>query len=466
MTLTGRLRVMAVSILLALVALMVLLFSSAQNSKAHAQQIRLGARDVKTLSLAAVSLSRCSDAYRLAVIRLMMGDSSAKTATALEAFVSSNRVYFTSPELVELLERSDATNALAATEVAIRTGVNLIKDGNSYDAANLAPFDGMLRAIEPQMNQELSAIDRRSTASAESAQQVELLGTLVGALVALLAVAGTFWLTRSMKRAILGVVGRLLASSERAGQQVQIVYNSSKVAAEHSTAQATNIDAASATQKNIASMISCNVEESAKVAQLMKSAGVLIEDGRSSMQSLSGSITGIKDAAARTSAIIKLIDEIAFQTNLLALNAAVEAARAGEAGRGFAVVASEVKILAGRSADAARNTTNMLSESRVKADSGVLAAGEMNGKLREIIAALEDVGASITRISNSSEAQAHGVGQMNESLAVVLGAVQENIEGASSIADAAEALRGQIAEILDVTHDLELLLHGNSRNRV
>ena len=465
MTLTGRLRLIAVAIILALLALTILSFSSAQNSKANAQQIRRSAGDVKTLSLAAVSLSHGSDAYRLAVIRLMMGDSQGKTAATLEAFIASNKVYLANPELAGLLERSAATNALGVTEAAVQAGIKLIKDGNSYDAASLAPFDLMLKAIEPLMNQELSAIESRSKNAAESAERVEMLGIGFGALVAVIAIVGTLWLASTMKRSILGVVNRLLDSSSRAGQQVEIVYNSSKDAAGHSTAQVANMDAAAATQQRIARMVALNVQESLQVAKLMQSAGALIGDGRSSMKGLSDSITGIKDAAARTSAIIKIIDEIAFQTNLLALNAAVEAARAGEAGRGFAVVASEVKNLAGRSAEAARNTTNMLGESRVKADSGVAAAGDVNSKLLEIIASLEDVGARVTHISSSSEEQSRGIEKMNESLALVKSAVQENIEGTTSIADATESLRSQIGEILQVAQDLEILLHGKSRAR-
>ena len=103
---------------------------------------------------------------------------------------------------------------------------------------------------------------------------------------------------------------------------------------------------------------------------------------------MSTAIEKIKDGADQTARIIKTIDEIAFQTNLLALNAAVEAARAGEAGKGFAVVAEEVRSLAQRSAEAARSTAELISESQENAANGVVVSTEVSEVLSRIIEGL------------------------------------------------------------------------------
>ena len=111
-----------------------------------------------------------------------------------------------------------------------------------------------------------------------------------------------------------------------------------------------------------------NADNAGQANSMMIETREVMDMANQSMTELTGAMGEISVASEETAKIIKTIDEIAFQTNLLALNAAVEAARAGEAGAGFAVVADEVRNLAIRSAEAAKNTANLI-EGTVKRSS-------------------------------------------------------------------------------------------------
>lgn len=157
---------------------------------------------------------------------------------------------------------------------------------------------------------------------------------------------------------------------------------------------------------------------------------------------------GISDSSSQIADIINVIDGIAFQTNILALNAAVEAARAGEQGRGFAVVASEVRGLASRSAEAAKQIKQLITDSTSRVHDGATLADQAGTTMAEVVDAIRRVTDLMGEISAASSEQSSGVAQIGEAVTQMDQATQQNSALVEEMAAAASSLRGQAGDLV------------------
>ncbi|MDR0987520.1 MAG: methyl-accepting chemotaxis protein [Ruminococcus sp.] len=145
--------------------------------------------------------------------------------------------------------------------------------------------------------------------------------------------------------------------------------------------------------------------EAKSATEIVSTAVTMASDGKARMEQMLDSMRDISRASEEIGKIIKTIDDIAFQTNILALNAAVEAARAGEAGKGFSVVAEEVRNLASKSAEAAKDTTGLISNSIDSVKKGTDIADATADALQKIVTSIEQVNTLIAAIAADTAVQ-------------------------------------------------------------
>jgi len=252
---------------------------------------------------------------------------------------------------------------------------------------------------------------------------------------------------------ILNEVSKSTQSLATGSQQVS---NSSQSLAQGATESAAALEQISSSMHELTAQTKQNAENAGQANQLADQARTDAIKGREQMNLLGMAMKEISDSAADISKIIKAIDEIAFQTNLLALNAAVEAARAGQHGKGFAVVAEEVRNLAARSANAAKETAEMIEGSIKKTEVGARIAEETSRALEEIVTGSARVTDLVGEMASASKEQAQGIGQINQGLGQVDQVTQQVTANAEESASASEELSGQAIQLKQMLSKFKL----------
>ena len=220
----------------------------------------------------------------------------------------------------------------------------------------------------------------------------------------------------------------------------QELSSSAQSLADGTSQQAASLEEISSSMNEIEKKTRDNNESANQAQRAAAQALEAVRVGNDQMQDMVQSMDEINATSTDISKIIKVIDEIAFQTNLLALNAAVEAARAGKYGKGFAVVAEEVRNLASRSADAARNTTELIEKSSREINKGVDNANKTAEALTEIDTSVKDVHVIVKDISVASDEQSSGIVEINKGLVQVNDIVQRNSSISEQTASASDEL--------------------------
>ena len=248
---------------------------------------------------------------------------------------------------------------------------------------------------------------------------------------------------RQMSVNLNEMFGQLNDSAALVSSSSAQIADGSQNLAQGSTEQAASIEALSSAIYDITEKTKVNANMAGKAASLAQSIKSNAERGSLQMEEMLAAVNDINAASSQISKVISVIDDIAFQTNILALNAAVEAARAGQHGKGFAVVAEEVRNLAGKSAEAARDTSSMIENSIAKANLGVSIARETSVSLEDIVSGINESNQIVINIASSSEEQAASISHINTGIEQVAQVVQQNTATAEEEAATAQELSSQ-----------------------
>ncbi|WP_075793551.1 methyl-accepting chemotaxis protein [Massilia putida] len=212
-------------------------------------------------------------------------------------------------------------------------------------------------------------------------------------------------------------------------------------------AQASSIEETAAAMEELTTTVRNNAEHAIEANRLVSETAQSAEKGGAVVAEVVRTMGAITESSRKISEIIGVIDGIAFQTNILALNAAVEAARAGEQGRGFAVVAGEVRTLAQRSAAASKEIRQLILDSVAKVDAGSALADGAGQAMEAIVGSVRRAEVLMRDIASSSQEQSLGITQVNQAIAQMDDATQQNAALVEEAAAAAAALQEQAREL-------------------
>jgi methyl-accepting chemotaxis protein len=233
-------------------------------------------------------------------------------------------------------------------------------------------------------------------------------------------------------------IGQLSGNVARIGKASQVVSAATQVAS-------ASVEEVSSAVAETDQQVRNNAEASRKAAHFVETAAGLAGQGTDQIAGMVTAMQGIKTSSEDIAKIIKVIDEIAFQTNLLALNAAVEAARAGQHGRGFAVVAQEVRNLAGRSAQAARETSDLIADAADRVGQGVRIADQTAQSFATIADQIAQARDIVVAIDHASDTQAQSIAQIALALQEIARSVLDSSQQAQELAGSAKQMDGVTA---------------------
>lgn len=351
-----------------------------------------------------------------------------------------------------------ALDDVMAQESTLRDAYGLVRDIYTTETTtSLGKVQQGLRDLRDAAREHILTDEKMIAAANQTRMGVS--GSLV--LTFAIGIALAAFIAITVRRALSRISTEIDESSQQVAAASTQVSTGSQSLAEGASEQAASLEETSASLQEMDSTARQNAGQSSQAHSMVEDNQKMVTEASQSIDRLSHSMHEIAEAGSKMQKIIKSIDEIAFQTNLLALNAAVEAARAGEAGAGFAVVADEVRSLAVRAAEAAKSTSELISQSTERIGQGQTLANESGELCKKLAETSQAIGEIVSTINQASNQQAESIGEINRAVTEMDKVTQSNAANAEESAAASEQLNAQAQSLQDQVNELRRLTIGS-----
>jgi methyl-accepting chemotaxis protein len=269
----------------------------------------------------------------------------------------------------------------------------------------------------------------------------------------------------TMRKDLSRIIGQINEAADTIAVSAKEIASGNADLSQRTEEQASSLEETASSMEELTGTVKRNAENARQASQLAAGASAVAVEGGEVVGQVVQTMSSIDDSSKKIVDIIAVIDGIAFQTNILALNAAVEAARAGEQGRGFAVVATEVRNLAQRSAAAAKEIKQLITDSVNKVEDGTRLVDQAGKTMEEVVASVKRVTDIVGEIAAASQEQSSGIEQVNKAVSQMDEVTQQNAALVEQAAAAAEAMEEQAQNLTGAVHAFKLTAGHAPRDR-